>query len=394
MIRSIFKMMWKRRKSVRMMLLEMFVSFILLFALSTIIFKTLGNRLIPLGYDYKNVWTLTLNTSISPDDNANTVNDSIARLETTDLLVKEVSSMKEVAAVAKNVYNIPYNDIYRSDLKYGDKTCYNVTYNATDGTYPEVMNLKMQEGRWFDYNDATGKEIPIVINGGLKEALFGEEPALNKVIQSGLYKVTGVVEFFKNSGEFTENTPHFFIMMKPEETPWQLLIKSTPGSDEPFKTELVKRTSAIAKDWTITAGKLSDFRERTIRIDWMPVIVISIISAFLIINILLGLMGLLWYNVNHRKSEIGLRKSVGAPASRITKQLIGEMLALATLGIIPGLVIAIQFPLLRAFDIKPGIYLLAILTATTLIYLLVTLSTLLPTTIAARIQPAEALHEE
>jgi len=228
MIRSIFKMMWKRRKSVRMMLLEMFVSFILLFALSTIIFKTLGNRLIPLGYDYKNVWTLTLNTSISPDDNANTVNDSIARLETTDLLVKEVSSMKEVAAVAKNVYNIPYNDIYRSDLKYGDKTCYNVTYNATDGTYPEVMNLKMQEGRWFDYNDATGKEVPIVINGGLKEALFGEEPALNKVIQSGLYKVTGVVEFFKNSGEFTENTPHFFIMMKPEETPWKLLTKITP----------------------------------------------------------------------------------------------------------------------------------------------------------------------
>jgi putative ABC transport system permease protein len=377
-----------------MMLLEMFVSFILLFALTTIIFKTLGNRLVPLGYDYENVWTLTLDTSISPDDNAGTLNDSIPRLEISDLMMKEVSSMKEVAAVAKNIYNIPYNDIYRSDLKYGDKTCYNVTYNATDGAYPEVMNLKMQEGRWFDAYDATGKEIPIVINGGLKEALFGEEPALNKVIQSGLYKVTGVVEFFKNSGEFTENTPHFFIMMKPEEIPWQLLLRSTPGSDEAFRTELVKRTSAVAKDWTITAGKLSDFRKRTIRIAWMPVIIISIISAFLIINILLGLMGLLWYNVNHRKSEIGLRKSVGAPTSRIKKQLIGEMLALATLGIIPGLIIALQFPLLRAFDINPGIYLLAILTATTLIYLLVTLSTLLPTIMAARIQPAEALHEE
>jgi putative ABC transport system permease protein len=308
--------------------------------------------------------------------------------------MKEVSSMKEVTVVAKNIYNIPYNDIYWSDLKYGDKTCYNVTYNATDGTYPGVMNLKMHEGRWFDADDAAGKEIPIVINGGLKEALFGEEPALNKVIQAGLYKVTGVVEYFKNSGEFTENTPHFFIMMKPEEIPWQLLIRSTPGSDEAFRTELVKRTSAVAKDWTITAGKLSDFRKRTIRIAWMPVIVITIISAFLIINILLGLMGLLWYNVNHRKSEIGLRKSVGAPTSRIKKQLIGEMLALATLGIIPGLIIALQFPLLRAFNIKPGIYLLAILTATTLIYLLVTLSTLLPTIIAARIQPAEALHEE
>ena len=97
------------------MLLEMFVSFILLFALSTIIIKTLGNRLIPLGYDHENVWTLTLDTSISPDDNAGTGNDSIARLEISDLIMKEVSSMKEVAAVAKNIYNVPYNDIYRSD---------------------------------------------------------------------------------------------------------------------------------------------------------------------------------------------------------------------------------------------------------------------------------------
>ena len=217
---------------------------------------------------------------------------------------------------------------------------------------------------------------------------------MDKVIQSGLYKVIGVVEYFKNSGDFTENSPHFFIMMKPEEAPWQFLIRSKPGSGEAFRTELLNRTSAIAKDWTLTTGKLSDFRKRTIRIDWMPVIVISIICTFLIINILLGLMGLLWYNVNHRKSEIGLRKSVGAPTSMIKKQLAGEMLALATMGMIPGLIIALQFPLLRAFDTSPGIYFMAIITAIILIYLLVIISTLLPTAVASRVQPAEALHEE
>ena len=394
MIRSIFKMMWKRKKSVRMMLLEMFVSFILLFALSTVILKTLGNRLIPLGYDYRNVWTLTLNTGISPDDNAQMSNDSIENIETARLLEKEVKSITGVIAIAGNVYNIPYNDIYRTDLKYEGKTCYNVTYSATDVRYPEVMQIKMQEGRWFDEGDFGSKETPIVINGSLRKALFGEGQALNEVIQSGLYKVVGVVEYFKNRGDFSENTPHFFIMMKPGELPWQLLIRSTPGSGEAFRSELLGRTSAIAKDWTLTAGRLSDFRKRTIRIDWMPVIVISIISTFLIINILLGLMGLVWYNVSRRKSEIGLRKSVGAPTGKIKIQLIGEMLTLATLGIIPGLIIAIQFPLLGAFNIKPGIFLSGMLAATALIYLFVILSTILPTTIISRIQPAEALYEE
>jgi len=376
------------------MLTEMFVSFVLLFALSATIVKILSNRLVPLGFDYKNVWILTLDTSISPDNNTNRDNDSDASQEIIDLLVKDIKSMKEVVAVTNNVYNIPYNNIYRNDIKYGDKLCRNVTYNATDGDYPEVMNLKIKEGQWFDSNDAGQKETLIVINGALKEILFEDESALNKVIQSGLYKVIGVVENFKNSGEYAEETPHFFIMMKPEETAWQLLIKSTPEADETFRTELVRRTSALAKDWTISSSKLSDFRKRMIRIDWMPVIIISIICAFLIINILLGLMGLLWYNVNNRKSEIGLRKSVGAPSIQIIKQLIGEMIALATLGIIPGLVIAIQFPLLRVLDLKPGIYLLAMLMAISLIYLLVIACTLLPTIIAARMHPAKALHEE
>jgi len=376
------------------MLTEMFVSFILLFVLLTIIFKISGNRTIPLGFDYRNVWILSINTGISPDNNDKIKNDSLEGLQIADLLEREVKNNTEVVAAAKNMYNIPYSDIYRSELKYGDKSCYNVTYSATDANYPDVMNIKMQEGRWFEKSDIGRNETPIVINEVLKKSFFGEEPALNKVIQSGLYRVIGVVKYFKIRGEFTENTPHFFIMMKPGDMPWQLLIRSRPGSGEAFRCDLITRTSAIAKDWTITAGKLSDFRKRTFQIDWMPVIVISIISAFLIINILLGLMGLLWYNISLRKPEIGLRKSVGAPTGKIEKQLIGEMLALTTLGIIPGVIIAFQFPLLGAFNIKPGIFISAILTATLLIYLFVFISTVLPTTIVAGIKPAEALYEE
>ena len=395
MIRSIFKMIWHRRKSSRMMLFEMFFSFMLLFALSSTFLKIIGNRFIPLGFDYKDVWILYLNSSTNSIDNSAAEDDPYASSEIIRLLEDGIKSMPEVISLSGNIYNIPYNNIYRSDIKYGDKTCFNVTYNTTDETFPEVMNVKLSDGRWFESNDAGIKETSIVINKALKNELFeDDESAINKVIQSGLYRVIGVVENFKINGDFSEETPHFFIMMKPDEIPWQLLIKSNPQAGENFRVELENLASSLAKEWTFSASNLSDFRDRIIRTDFMPVMVISIISLFLIINILMGLMGLLWYNINKRKSEIGLRKSVGAPNGQITKQLIIEMLVLSSLGIFPGLIIAIQFPLVRAFNIGPGIYILAIITSIVLLYLLVTIFTLIPTTIAAKIKPSETLHEE
>jgi putative ABC transport system permease protein len=70
------------------------------------------------------------------------------------------------------------------------------------------------------------------------------------------------------------------------------------------------------------------------------------------------------------------------------------MLVLATLGVVPGLVIAVQFPLLKAFGVEAKVYVLAMLAAALLIYILVVLCALLPSAQAAKIQLAMALHEE
>jgi putative ABC transport system permease protein len=182
--------------------------------------------------------------------------------------------------------------------------------------------------------------------------------------------------------------------MKPEEYSNVILIKSKPETGEEFEAQLISRTSTLAKDWTITIKKLSDYRNDMFKLTWIPFIIISAISGFLIINILLGLLGSLWYNINHRKSEIGLRKSVGAPANKIIQQFTCEMLVLATLGVVPGLVIAVQFPLLKAFGVEAKVYVLAMLAAALLIYILVVLCALLPSAQAAKIQLAMALHEE
>ena len=109
---------------------------------------------------------------------------------------------------------------------------------------------------------------------------------------------------------------------------------------------------------------------------------------------ILGLFGVLWYNINNRKSEIGLRCALGATRDYIHKQFIGEMMVIATLGIIPGLIITIQFPILNVFNLESLVYYLAIAISILTIYILIIICALLPSAQAAKIKPATALHEE
>ena len=126
----------------------------------------------------------------------------------------------------------------------------------------------------------------------------------------------------------------------------------------------------------------------------VPLIIALIVAGFLIINVALGLYGVLWYNINKRKAEIGLRRAVGASGADVSKQLVGEALVLATIALIIGTFFAVQFPLLNVFDLPAGVYITALLLAVLFIYLLVLFCALYPGRQAAAIYPAVALHEE
>jgi len=112
------------------------------------------------------------------------------------------------------------------------------------------------------------------------------------------------------------------------------------------------------------------------------------------INVSLGLFGVLWYNINKRKGEIGLRRAVGATGRSVSGQLMGESLVLATFSLFVGCFFAVQFPLLNVLDLPAGIYVTAIGLSVLFIYTLVFICSLYPGKQAAAIYPAVALHED
>lgn len=81
--------------------------------------------------------------------------------------------------------------------------------------------------------------------------------------------------------------------------------------------------------------------------------------------------------------------------SRAQRQLVGEVVILTTAAAMAGVVIVVQFPILRVFDVVgPGVYAASPSMALALIYLLTAACAWAPGRMASAVQPAEALRYE
>ena len=109
---------------------------------------------------------------------------------------------------------------------------------------------------------------------------------------------------------------------------------------------------------------------------------------------LLGLYGVLWYNIEQRRSELGLRRVMGAEATRIQTQVIYETLIVTGLGILLGYLFVVQLPFLDIYDISISIYFKALLTSTLFITVIAIICSAYPSMIAAKVAPAMALRED
>jgi putative ABC transport system permease protein len=108
----------------------------------------------------------------------------------------------------------------------------------------------------------------------------------------------------------------------------------------------------------------------------------------------LGLVGVLWQSVTQRTREIGLRRAKGATLQHVYKQILGELFVLTSIGLIIGIIVVVQFPLLDLIGINTAVFGFGLVVSLVLIYALTLAAGLYPSWLATKVQPAEALHYE
>ena len=94
MTRHVLKIVWNRKRANALIVLEILLSFLVLFAVLTLASALIGSVRQPLGFEWKDVW----NVSIENDGPPSLEGDAQKR-QSIDMVMRELRNMPEIMAV-------------------------------------------------------------------------------------------------------------------------------------------------------------------------------------------------------------------------------------------------------------------------------------------------------
>lgn len=383
-----------------MLSLEIGLAFVVVFAIAAAASRYHQLYFLPTGFSHERVWSVQM----EQPDGHEMKNDPLLY----DKLARSLRALPEVEQVAFSIFT-PYqratwlSDYYLPD----DGASVNGDGMQVSDDFFATLDMSLLEGRWFSAADEGAVEIPVVVNRRFAETMFPGESALGKIVSDGkpgskhqqLMKITGVIEDFRNKGEFMAPTNFVLSRFSPQTSRFgvsTVLLRVKAGTERSFETKLNAQLKLIRNDWSYRISPLSDLRTSELRESVIPLIVLTVIAAFLLFMVAFGLFGVLWQNTTQRIPEIGLRRAIGATAGDIYRQIVAEQLLLSSLAMSVGLLLLVQLPITGVFgeNLSWPLFLVAAAVSAAIMALVSVLCALYPAWRASRLSPTEALHYE
>ncbi len=390
MIRHLCKLVWNRKRANALTAFQIFISFLLVFITASLAMDKANNYWRPLGFSYEDRWVVNL---------------TVDRLMRSDSEAETPVSRKQVYLALEGfdwIESVSSGDYAAFPYAFGMQALFTVdgrfvSNGAVSDEFHQTLGLDLVSGRWFGEEDAALDWEPIVITQPLSEALFGGEDPIGQEIEewSGPNeRIIGVVSDYRRSGEFSD--PGFFVFTRQseEESRGHFLVKVRPDTPLSAQEQIDRRLKAMAPSYGVKITTLAEHRASSFKLTLVPLFALGVVSVLVLGMVALSLSGVLWQRTTLRTEEIGLRRALGGSAASIYAQLTGEIVVVASIGVIAGLLVIMQFPLLELLNYTSGIYALSLAFSALVIYGLVIVCSLYPGRLACQVRPVEALHHE
>ncbi|HEX7705737.1 MAG TPA: ABC transporter permease [Thermoanaerobaculia bacterium] len=398
MIGHLLRLVWNRKRSNALIVAEILASFLVTFAVMTAVVTFASNWLRPVGYEWRNVWSVGLGIDFeSIQQPTPELREAVMRM------VREAESFPEVlgAAISTTPPFAGSTSEHQREIE-GRPVTY-VVDEVSDG-FARVMEMQVISGRWFGPADDGSPNLPVVIDATFAADVYPGVDPVGRLLtgDSGEVQVpleiVGVVSAYRKDGELSMPVNTMFQRIAPAaegSIGGSIVVKVRPGTSPVFEQKLLERLQAVAPEVSLRVRSLEQGRARTLRAVIAPLLAGAIVALFLILMVGLGLTGVLWQNVTRRTREIGLRRAMGATGLAVHRQILLEVLLLTTFALAAGAAIVLQLPILGAFKIvSPAAFSAGLVAGLVTIYSLAVLCALYPSWLASRLQPADALRSE
>ncbi len=287
--------------------------------------------------------------------------------------------------------------------KYKTNT-YNITITATSSDYARIRSLGLEQGRFFNRADESGRKKVVIIGSKVKDELFSSINPIGKEITLGKvkFKIIGVAE---KKGGGGLGGPDFdswvYLPLTTAQRTFNsdriniIIVKADSETGIPVAKKMIEKT--LAKRLSDDDFSVIDQTEllntmqgilQTMTLGLAGIAAISLIVGGI------GIMNIMLVTVTERTREIGLRKAVGATPKNILIQFLLESALLSSLGGVIGIILggAGAFMLNHVFPAKPtlGSIIIAFLTS----FVVGIVFGVIPARKAAKLSPIEAIRYE
>ena len=238
--------------------------------------------------------------------------------------------------------------------------------NGISYDYPNVEDVKIGDGRFFDEAEQRGMERVVVLGSTVATELFnGDDPIGEDVkIQRESFNVIGVLDKRGNTG-FQNRDDQVFI---PVNVAQKLILGidhislvrvKVDASENLDKAKYDIQTTLRArhgirdpKDDDFLAESIESAIELLSSITNVLKFFLAAIAAISLVIGGIGIMNIMLVSVTERIREIGLRKALGAKRKRILEQFLMEAVAVTLVGGVAGIIIGSVVSILVAIVVQ------------------------------------------
>lgn len=417
MIKHLLRQIWAQRTVNVWLWAELIIVSICLSYVVDYLYTTARTYCAPLGFNTEHVYRVYLNEV--PNDSKAYLPQVSDSLHTEQLfqVLDRLRSYTGVEQVAVSNQSHPYNQAYSNGSKGIDTTWVHGNMYYVSPSFFSLFQLTDKQGQTDPLVSAAMQPGALIISadGERKFAEAGIQ-ALGSSVKDwdsekkGL-KVTAICSDVRFD-DFQNVYPAYYECISEDQLLRQhaahveFCVRVLPQADGPdffsdFR-QAMKIQLRLGNLYLLDVISFDDIRTNYFRANGAINDVKSRLAglAFLLVNILLGVIGTFWIRTQQRRGEIGLRIALGSSRSGIRHLLVAEGLLLLLFATLPTILIDANivyagfldgneensFTLSR-FLIGQGITFILMGT-------MIVGGILLPARQAMRIRPAEALHEE
>lgn len=357
----------------------------------------------PLGIDSDGI--LTGRIALTDDR----YRDAAARTRFFGLLQARLDDLPGAEAVALSS-SLPLMSFERSEYeRIGDETPAEGgrarAWNASVGNdYFAVFGIALREGRLFDAQDRAGSAPIAVVSSQFAATAWPGKSAVGQRLRlspddkdSPWLDVVGVVADNLMGSPLRGGENNVFRPLA-QDPVVSVSFAVRAASQSPALFEASRAAvAAIDRDLPVYwMRSMNDLRAQTYWPQTMLTRLFGIFAAFALVLAISGIYAVLAFDVAGRRSEIGVRRALGADGLSVLALILRRAGRQVIVGLIVGVPLAAAFSLLLAQNLMPGAAVdpLAYLSALVVLLVAVAVAAAIPLRRALRVDPMVALRNE